>query len=423
VPDEVCACRVRAPLKERSRPVASGLLRAAFSFTPAHRTGRRREHVVARRNPTSVKETKTYRAAIVGCGRKASTIDDERRWLTNYDALPCSHASAYSSHPRTIIEAAADPDEAKRLAFGERWKVAKLYSDYRQMLAEVKPEIVSVTTHAHLHAQVTIDAARAGAKGIICEKAMATSLQEADEMIEACRSSGARLLINHPRRYHSTYSAARKAIEAGEVGELRAIVGMMFNALIHNGTHLFDMFRFFAGEARWVSAQVILGESRQTAGGQARQTAGGQASDPGGAGAVGFDSGVIALAEISTMQGFELQLLGSNGRIVINSFAEGFQVWRCEREAPQQGRQWFQYGPMKLAQIETRQNHQPAKPPMLAAVEDLVESIETGREPVSSGEEGRAAFEIALACRMSSASGGKRVDIPFADRNFRVVSR
>jgi predicted dehydrogenase len=381
-----------------------------------------------------VKETKTYRVAVVGCGRKASTIDDEKRWLTNYDALPCSHASAYSAHPRTVIEAAADPDEGKRLAFGQRWKVERLYSDYRRMLAEVKPDIVSVTTHAHLHAQVTIDAARAGAKGIICEKAMATSLNEADEMIEACRSAGARLLINHPRRYHPTYSAARKAIEGGEVGELRAIVGMMFNAVIHNGTHLFDMFRFFAGDARWVSGQVIPAEARQTAGpaerdpawrdGLALQTVGGQAFDPGGAGVVGFGSGAIALAEVSTMQGFELQLLGSEGRIVIDSFASGFQLCRYESDAPQrQGGQWFQYAPKKLTQVEARSNSEPIKPPMLAAVEDLVESIETGRQPISSGEDGRAALEVGLAFHISSASGGARVDIPLADRKFRVVSR
>ena len=351
--------------------------------------------------------SKVHRVAIIGCGRKASSIDDEQRWLANYDALPCSHASAYSACPRTQIIAAADPDREKLEAFGNRWSVPALYPDWQQMLEKESPDIVSVVSHAPLHAAATIDAARAGAKGMICEKAMATSLAEADEMIAECANAGTMLLVNHPRRYHPTYALAKAALDAGEIGELRAMSGFHFNALIHNGTHLFDMMLFFAGPAKWVSGS----------------TAAGEAGDPGGFGAVGFDSGVVGLVEMQSLQGFELALLANAGRIVINSFEEGFQLWRCRDRRPRSEGAWFQYGAGKDAEVERRLPPGPIKPPMLAAVQDLIESIEQGRPPRSSGEDGRAALEIGLAFHKSSTGGMARVNLPLADTLLRVESR
>ncbi len=359
---------------------------------------RRSHHAVAQ---------KIYRVGIIGCGRKASTIDDEQRWLTNYDVLPCSHASAYAAFSRAQIAVAADPDERKLKDFRQRWNVSALYADYRQMLSKESLDIVSVVTHAPLHAQATIDSAKAGAKGIICEKAMATSLAEADRMIEACRSSGARLLINYPRRYHPTYAAARKAIEDGRIGRLRAMVGCMFDALIHNGTHLFDMLRYFAGDAQWVSGATVAA----------------QGPDSAGFGVIGFRDGVRALVEVASLQGFEVLLLGTTGRIAINSFKDGFEIWEYRSKRPAGEKGWFDYGGGKEAAVEHVTNADPIKPPMQAAVEDLTDSMELGRPPRCSPEDGRAALEIALAFHTSNGRCMGRVEIPMADRALRVESR
>ena len=192
-------------------------------------------------------ENPSYRVGIVGLGRKAATIDDEHRWLTNYDASPCSHAAHYTTHPGTRIVAICDHNPAKLDAFRERWGDASAYTDYCEMLAAERLDIVSVTAHAASRAEVTVAASEAGVRGILAEKAMATSLAEADRMIEVCRERGAKLLVNHPRRFHPTYARALEALRRGEIGELRAMAGMIYTALIHNGSHLFDMFRLFAG--------------------------------------------------------------------------------------------------------------------------------------------------------------------------------
>jgi len=354
-----------------------------------------------------------YRAAIVGCGRKASTIDDEAalRWLTNYDIAPSTHASAYLANPKTKLVAAASRSRQSLERFAARWKIhgLPLYTDYREMLRREKPDIVSVTTHADVRAQIVMDAARAGAKGILCEKAIATSLEEADRMLEACKSSGAKLLVNHPRRYHPTYARAKELLDSGAIGTLRSISGAMWTFLIHNGTHLWDMFRYFAGDVDWVSGTVLeTGEG-----------------DPGGYGVVHFKSGVFALADVATMRGFTLSLWGSDGAIEMDMFREGLRIVLYEDAVRTNAqRPSYQFRPRKVSRDECVEIR-PAVPPMQAALNDLIGSIEEDRDPVSSGEDGRAALEIGIAIHLSSRKGGVHIPIPVdkEGRGFRVVSR
>jgi len=58
----------------------------------------------------------------------------------------------------------------------------------------------------------------------------------------------------------------------------------------------------------------------------------------------------------------------------------------------------------------------------LSVIEDLVDCIETGRQPRCSGQDGRKALEIAIAMRESHRQGGRRVDLPLADRSLRILS-
>lgn len=354
-----------------------------------------------------------FRAAIIGCGRKASTIDDEAslRWLTNYDVVPSTHASAYLSNPKVELVAVASRTEESLRRFAERWKIPglSLYTDYREMLSVERPDIVSVTTHADLHAVVTIEAARAGAKGIICEKAIATSLEEADLMVETCRDTGTKLLVNHPRRYHPTYRKAKELIDSGRIGTPTSIFGAIWTYLIHNGTHLWDMFRYFAGDPDWVSG-TVLGPGEE---------------DAGGYGVVHFKSGIFAFADVATMRGFTLQIHGTEGAIEIDMFREGLRLLRYEDVVPfDRERPTYQFRPKRISEdelIEVR----PEIPPMQEALNDLIRAIEEDRDPISSGEDGRGALEIGIAFYLSSMEGGRRIQIPIGKegRSFRVRSR
>ena len=76
------------------------------------------------------------KVGIIGVGRKALTIDDETRWLLNYDELPCSHAAAYAAVPETQVVAIANPGADAFAAYRARYGEVKTYQDAHEMLCQ-----------------------------------------------------------------------------------------------------------------------------------------------------------------------------------------------------------------------------------------------------------------------------------------------
>lgn len=387
--------------------------------------------------------TQIYRAAIVGCGRKAATLDDEDRCRINYSIPPDTHAGAYRVMPNVRLVAAADPNEAKRRVMRERWGIEAVYADYREMLARERPDLVSVTTRAPRHGEVTIAAATAGVKGVLCEKAMATSLHEADAMIEACRRSGTKLMINYTRRWHPTYVSAARLLVDGSIGALRCVIGICPAPLIHNGTHLLDLMRYFGGNVASISGEIHpiqktgcaqpasadptppqLQKTRCTRPASAEPTPPQHAAEdiPGRAMLL-YQSGAVGFADIDSSLGFGIELQGESGRILIDSAADGLTMWQYQAPAsPSSERAWYQGGPCKertVRQVRTKGS----KGTLICALEELIACIEHDRESTSSGQDGRAALELALAVHQSHASGGARIVLPLHDRAFAVDSR
>src|SRR5262245_65825085 len=119
---------------------------------------------------------KTYRLGIIGLGRMGSTIDAE---VEGYNAitLPYSIAAAAKAIPQLELAAGCDIVPAKNEAFRKKWGVDKTYTDYKEMLAAERLDVVAVCTPGPLHARMTVDAAEAGAPMIYCEKAMACCMK------------------------------------------------------------------------------------------------------------------------------------------------------------------------------------------------------------------------------------------------------
>ena len=161
-----------------------------------------------------------YRAAVMAAGA--------------WPAVTCRRTGSwtYRSWP------GADISQEALQAFAEETGAEGLFTDYRRMLAEVQPELVSVVTHDQLHCPMVVAAARAGTKGIVCEKPMAMDLTEADEMLAACRESGSRLTISHQRYYNPQYARARRLIAEGAIGRvISAEASLKPGCLMTDGTH------------------------------------------------------------------------------------------------------------------------------------------------------------------------------------------
>ena len=182
-----------------------------------------------------------YKAAIIGCGRMSR-----------------GHAASYKTLNIPIVAAADISQEALDQA-RENYGAKQTYTDYRQMLDEVKPDLVSVVTAELLHCEMVVATAESGVKGIICEKPMAMNLGEAQQMLDACRASGTRLTISHQRYYNPQYTRARELIAQGAIGKVRFVEALGMAPSIHtDGTHTIHMLMSLLGDpkVRYLIAQI-----------------------------------------------------------------------------------------------------------------------------------------------------------------------
>ena len=115
------------------------------------------------------------------------------------------------------IAAAADVSADARAAFAKETPDARLFENYRGMLAKADIDAVCVGLPTGLHAAATIAAAKAG-KHVFCEKPMAMRLSDTDRMMAACETAGVKLMIGHVRRYDNDWGTFKKIIDSGAIG-------------------------------------------------------------------------------------------------------------------------------------------------------------------------------------------------------------
>ncbi|MBM0106230.1 Gfo/Idh/MocA family oxidoreductase [Steroidobacter sp. S1-65] len=99
---------------------------------------------------------------------------------------------------------------------------APFFSTYEDLLRSQEVEAVLLSTPHHLHRPQTVQAANAG-KHVLVEKPMANNLEEAEEMIRACRENGVKLTVNYSFRYLPKIRKAKELIDAGLLGTITGI--------------------------------------------------------------------------------------------------------------------------------------------------------------------------------------------------------
>lgn len=351
----------------------------------------------------------TYRAAIVGLTGIAASLPPKAPDPVLGTETPHSHAGGYASVPDTEVVAVCDLVPSLLDDFNERWgetfPKAKGYTDYRAMLAEQDIDLLSVVTSDHRHTQIVLDGVEAGVKGIYCEKPIATTLADADRTIAACQEHNVPLLINHTRRWYPAFLEARRLVRSGAIGPLRRIVATLGGEramLFRNGTHLVDTVCFFAeSDPAWLVSEL----DDEHRGHEPRYTGDGgrdPATDPGASAFIHFQNGVRAFVNASkgTVKNFEIDLIGEDGRIRVGAnVAERIQV--------------LPDGRVVVGRLEV--------PPTTwsdagAAIRELINLIEQGGTPSSSGEDGRRTLSILLGILQSNAGQGARVEFPISDR-------
>ncbi len=116
-----------------------------------------------------------------------------------------------------VLAAVADLDEKRLQTYRDELGADALFSDYREMLKRVKPDMVVVALPNYLHKPVAIDAMQAGAH-VLCEKPMAMTIEEAQAMLDVAQSCDRRLGINFSQRFMPANRALKQLADGGALG-------------------------------------------------------------------------------------------------------------------------------------------------------------------------------------------------------------
>lgn len=124
-------------------------------------------------------------------------------------------------------------------------------------------DLVLIATTADSHRDLVELAAASGARAVLCEKPMATSVADCDAMIAACERVGCRLAVNHQMRFMAQYTQVKAELDSGRLGALgsMSVVGGCFG-LSMNGSHYCEAFRWLTGSeivsaSAWFSPDVL----------------------------------------------------------------------------------------------------------------------------------------------------------------------
>ena len=199
--------------------------------------------------------------AIIGCGDMGT-----------------KHSAAWAARDDAKVVAVCDRNADRMAVLADRYG-ASTNDRWQDAIAQDGVDVVSVCVPACDHRNVTVLAASLG-RHILCEKAMALTLEQADEMIDAARSNNVQLLICHQYRGLSRIRKMKELIAAGRIGwpvyiravEMREVrPKLAMHRLSGNGGplhdmtgHIFDLARFLTGaEAESVTATgAVFGKGK-----------------------------------------------------------------------------------------------------------------------------------------------------------------
>ena len=131
------------------------------------------------------------------------------------------HLPEYADHPDAKIYGLYDLNRVRTEELAKKYD-AKAYDSVEDMLADPAIQAVSVCVANHAHAQITVAALKAG-KHVLCEKPMATTLAECEEMVAAAKETGKFLMIGHNQRLARAHVVAKQLLERGEIGKILAV--------------------------------------------------------------------------------------------------------------------------------------------------------------------------------------------------------
>ena len=331
--------------------------------------------------------------------------------------------------PGVELVAVADDNKVGLAAAAKKLKLDKAFADYRQMLDQMKPDLVSIAPRwVDQHRELVVAAAERGIH-MYLEKPLARTLAEADEMVAACQRTHAKLVIAHTTRHSPKIAPVKELISSNKIGRVLELRGRGKEDqrgggedLWVLGTHILDLIRIFGGDPAWCFATLMEGGRSITKAdvAEGNEGYGPLAGDSVSAmyGLGGATTAFFASQRKTSGQRprFALQIFGSDGVLEIaTGYLPNVKYLSDPSWSPgQSGAKWQNVSSAGLGKPE------PLSDPdghggNRQGVLELLAAIRENREPNGGIHDARAAVEM-VAAVFDSHRQGKPVEFPLKNR-------
>ncbi len=314
---------------------------------------------------------------------------------------------------------ARDIDKAK--AFAEKYHIPNWYDDLDNIIQNSGCEVVDICLPNFLHYEATLKAATAG-KHIIIEKPLAITIEQADEMITACKKAGVKLMYAEELCFAPKYERVRQLVNEGAIGDIY----MLKQAEKHSGPHsdwfydinlagggvLMDMgchaiawFRWMLKNAKaesvYATMSTVLHKGRTKA-------------EDNSVVIIEFENGVTAIAENSWAKHGGMddksEVYGTGGVVYADLFMGNAAISYSKKGYGYAMEKADTTVGWSFTVFEEAFNQ--GYPHEL---KHFIECVQQDKEPVVTGEDGRAVLEIIYAA-YASAAEGKKIMLPFTPK-------
>ncbi len=330
-----------------------------------------------------------------------------------------THRDAVKSAPGAKLVACCDVVKERADKFAEdSGEGVTAYGSIEELLSRDDIQAVSICTPSGLHAEHAIMAMDAG-KNVLCEKPMDITLQKIDAMIEAGQRNEVKLSGVFQRRTYASSQKVREAVRSGKLGKL--VLGDCYQkyfrshdyyasgdwratweldgggALMNQGVHGIDLLLYIMGDVKRISAYA----RRLVRNIEVEDTA---------VAILEFVNGAVGVIEGTTSvtpgYGCDIHVSGDNGTIKL--IGDKIAVWDIKGE--------------EGAEVEGEGDKGTAADPTAGLtatghtqhVCDMVDCINTGRDPEIPGMEARRAVQVIKAIYRSSREGGATIELPLS---------
>jgi predicted dehydrogenase len=330
--------------------------------------------------------------------------------------------------PQTRIVAVSDGNSSGLGKAKNKLEVEAAYTDYKELLATHRPDIVAICPrHPDQHADMIIAACHNEAKGIYIEKPYCRNLGEADAIQNALSVNNTKLAVAHRNRYHPLLPKLHMMIAVGMIGKVSEIRcrgkedrrggGEDLWVL---GTHVLNLARQFSGRFTSCSAvllqdEVPIQKKHCKPGNEALGTLAGNELHA----TYLTESGIPVYFDTiqnhgQPQAGFGLVIVGNEGMINLRCDKTPFAYFQkgTPWNPSPNTRSWQPIGvegpgsdPLSAEQLHELHHH-------LTACKDLISAMEENREPLCNHIEGMETVEMVMGAFESHRQGGKWINFP-----------